>query len=140
MPHIKHVPLNFLIALDQLANTLAGGWPDETLSSRAARLQNKSKAWAMTRKASTASSSAQVWGQPSCRPGCWTWNWKGRSPACPADASSAWRAADQATRRSGLASIFCSASRVARMVTESSSRTASKPVCRYEAMRRSCSR
>ena len=51
MPHIKHVPLNFLIALDQLANTLAGGWPDETLSSRAARLQNKSKAWAMTRKA-----------------------------------------------------------------------------------------
>lgn len=26
-----------LIALDQLVNTLAGGWPDETLSSRAWR-------------------------------------------------------------------------------------------------------
>jgi hypothetical protein len=28
---------NLLIALDQLVNALAGGWPDETLSSRAWR-------------------------------------------------------------------------------------------------------
>ena len=33
MRHLK----NILIALDQLANTLCGGWPDETLSSRAFR-------------------------------------------------------------------------------------------------------
>ena len=28
---------NLLIAVDQLVNTLTGGWPDETLSSRARR-------------------------------------------------------------------------------------------------------
>lgn len=28
---------NILIAVDQLCNTVAGGWPDETLSSRAFR-------------------------------------------------------------------------------------------------------
>jgi len=33
MNRAKHI----LIALDQLANTLLGGWPDETLSSRAWR-------------------------------------------------------------------------------------------------------
>ncbi len=30
-------PCRMLIALDQLLNTLLGGWPDETLSSRAWR-------------------------------------------------------------------------------------------------------
>lgn len=29
---------NLLIAVDQLVNTLTGGWPDETLSSRAYRM------------------------------------------------------------------------------------------------------
>ena len=29
--------LSFLIALDQLANALIGGWPDETISARAWR-------------------------------------------------------------------------------------------------------
>jgi hypothetical protein len=33
MRRLKHI----LIALDQLVNTLLGGWPDETLSSRAYR-------------------------------------------------------------------------------------------------------
>ena len=38
-----------LVALDQLANALAGGWPDETISSRAWRWEkNGTRAW--TRK------------------------------------------------------------------------------------------
>lgn len=36
-----------LIALDQLINTLLGGWPDETLSSRAYRLAVEGTAWPM---------------------------------------------------------------------------------------------
>jgi len=36
MPRIKQV----LIAVDQLANTLAGGWADETLSARCWRLRH----------------------------------------------------------------------------------------------------
>ena len=32
-----------LIAVDQLANTLAGGWPDETISSRAWRWEKNGK-------------------------------------------------------------------------------------------------
>ena len=35
----------FLIAMDQLFNTLLGGWSDETLSARAYRNRDKSKAW-----------------------------------------------------------------------------------------------
>lgn len=31
--------LNVLIALDQLANTLVGGWPDESISARCWRLR-----------------------------------------------------------------------------------------------------
>lgn len=31
---MKHYLFNILIALDQLGNTLAGGYPDETMSSR----------------------------------------------------------------------------------------------------------
>ena len=38
--------LQFLIALDQVLNTLIGkGWADETLSARAYRCRNKTKAW-----------------------------------------------------------------------------------------------
>lgn len=36
-----------LIALDQLINTLAGGWPDETMSSRAYRLAVEGTTWPM---------------------------------------------------------------------------------------------
>ena len=34
-----------LIALDQLLNTLTGGWPDETMSSRAYRLAVEGTTW-----------------------------------------------------------------------------------------------
>ncbi len=40
-----------LVAVDQLANTLIGGWADETLSARAYRMRNRSKVWAFMRKA-----------------------------------------------------------------------------------------
>ena len=37
---------NILIALDQLINAVCGGWPDETISSRAWRWEEKGKrAW-----------------------------------------------------------------------------------------------
>ena len=36
-----------LIAVDQLINTLLGGWPDETLSSRAYRLAIEGTTWPM---------------------------------------------------------------------------------------------
>lgn len=36
---------NLLISLDQLANTIAGGDPDETISSRAAKAQSKGLRW-----------------------------------------------------------------------------------------------
>lgn len=36
-----------LIALDQLLNTLTGGWPDETMSSRAYRLAVEGTTWPM---------------------------------------------------------------------------------------------
>lgn len=35
--------LNILIALDQLGTALVGGWPDETLSSYAYRLEQQGK-------------------------------------------------------------------------------------------------
>ena len=38
---------NVLIAWDQLLNTLLGGWPDETLSSRAYRLALVGSPWPM---------------------------------------------------------------------------------------------
>ena len=38
------------IAIDQLINTLFGGWADETISSRAHRMQGKSRKWARLRK------------------------------------------------------------------------------------------
>ena len=36
-----------LIAVDQLVNTLLGGWPDETMSSRAYRLAVEGTTWPM---------------------------------------------------------------------------------------------
>ena len=36
---------NLLIAVDQLVNTLTGGWPDETLSSRAYRMAVDGHPW-----------------------------------------------------------------------------------------------
>lgn len=36
---------NLLVAIDQLANTILAGYPDETLSSRSYRQRNKSKFW-----------------------------------------------------------------------------------------------
>lgn len=36
---------NLLIALDQFANTVMGGSPDETISSRAGKAMQKGKAW-----------------------------------------------------------------------------------------------
>lgn len=36
-----------LIAVDQLVNTLLGGWPDETMSSRAYRLGVEGTTWPM---------------------------------------------------------------------------------------------
>lgn len=37
--------LNVLVSIDQFANTLAGGNPDETISSRAAKAREKGKRW-----------------------------------------------------------------------------------------------
>ena len=38
---------NLLIAIDQLANTILGGSPDETISSRASKDQLKGRKWAI---------------------------------------------------------------------------------------------
>ena len=38
------------IAIDQLVNTICGGWADETISCRAHRRQGKSRKWARWRK------------------------------------------------------------------------------------------
>jgi hypothetical protein len=40
-----------LIGLDQLLNTMLGGWADETVSSRAWRLHQAYRAWAVARRA-----------------------------------------------------------------------------------------
>lgn len=40
--------LQILIALDQLANTMLGGWADETISARAWRQRHKPR-WAIAR-------------------------------------------------------------------------------------------
>ncbi len=42
--------LNLLIALDQLVNVLLAGWPDETLSSRAYRMDGRKRRWTMARR------------------------------------------------------------------------------------------
>lgn len=38
---------NFLISIDQLANTILGGYPDETLSSRLGKLARKKQPFSM---------------------------------------------------------------------------------------------
>lgn len=40
----------FLIAIDQLLNTLLAGYADETLSARAYRMDGKKKRWTIARK------------------------------------------------------------------------------------------
>ena len=42
---MKLYVLNVLIALDQFGNALVGGSPDETISSRAGKAQQKGKRW-----------------------------------------------------------------------------------------------
>lgn len=42
---MKDYLFNFLIAIDQLLNTILGGFPDETLSSRAGKARNNGKKW-----------------------------------------------------------------------------------------------
>lgn len=42
--------LQVLIAADQLLNTCVGGWADETISSRAWRMESASKGWALCRR------------------------------------------------------------------------------------------
>jgi len=45
MPFGKYV-MNVLIGLDQFANTWTGGYPDETISSRAGKALKLDKTWA----------------------------------------------------------------------------------------------
>ena len=42
---MRHWLLQVFIALDQLVNALLGGWADETLSSRAWRMEAKRRPW-----------------------------------------------------------------------------------------------
>lgn len=42
---MKRYAWNLLIALDQLANTVLGGYPDETISSRAGKAARAGKRW-----------------------------------------------------------------------------------------------
>lgn len=41
---------NMVIAVDQLVNTFIGGWPDETMSSYAYRMEAQSKPWGFMRR------------------------------------------------------------------------------------------
>lgn len=42
---MKNYLMNLLISLDQLGNTILGGLPDETISSRAAKAKLSGKKW-----------------------------------------------------------------------------------------------
>jgi hypothetical protein len=42
---MKQYFINLLIAIDQLGNTLAGGYPDETISLHAARARDRGERW-----------------------------------------------------------------------------------------------
>lgn len=42
--------INILIAIDQLVTAILGGWPDETLSSYAWRLEQQGKPFGFTRR------------------------------------------------------------------------------------------
>lgn len=50
MPHISETPKQVLIAFDQLCNTLAGGWADETFSARCWRKREDSAWWGWGRR------------------------------------------------------------------------------------------
>ena len=50
MPVLKKMPLQIAVAVDQLLNTLCGGWADETLSSRAWRLSGQGRGWSLARR------------------------------------------------------------------------------------------
>lgn len=45
-----HYGLSVAIAVDQLLNALLWGWPDETLSSRAYRMDGKKWRWTIARR------------------------------------------------------------------------------------------
>lgn len=45
MAAVKHYLWQIVIAIDQLVNTLIGGWADETMSSYAWRLEREGKFW-----------------------------------------------------------------------------------------------
>lgn len=42
--------LSIAIAFDQLLNAILAGWPDETLSSRAYRMDGEKRRWTIARK------------------------------------------------------------------------------------------
>ena len=44
---MRHWLFQVLVALDQLVNALLGGWADETLSSRAWRMEVKGRPWGL---------------------------------------------------------------------------------------------
>lgn len=50
MPNLRPRPKQILIAVDQLCNTLFGGWADETFSARCWRLEPRSRGWAFLRR------------------------------------------------------------------------------------------
>lgn len=47
---MKRYIVNLLVAIDQLITALLGGWPDETLSSYAWRLEKQGKFFGFTRR------------------------------------------------------------------------------------------
>lgn len=47
---MKRYVINLLIAIDQLITALLGGWPDESLSSYAWRLERQGKFFGFTRR------------------------------------------------------------------------------------------
>ena len=61
---MKGYLLNILIALDQLGTTLVGGWPDETLSSYAFRLEMQGKPFGFMRRVIDA---LFFWQEDRCR-------------------------------------------------------------------------
>jgi len=48
--NMKRVLINILIAIDQLVNTLFGGWADETISARSWRLDGTARRWSIARR------------------------------------------------------------------------------------------
>lgn len=51
MDEVKQRIYFLCLAIDQLGNVLLGGWPDETLSSRAFRMSGRTKLWTFAHKA-----------------------------------------------------------------------------------------